>query len=114
MSVLGDLWPYVVLVLVGFLPNEIWRWLGVVAAHRAGEQSEFLTWARAVATAVLAGVVAKIIFFAPGALASVPLAVRLAATVVAVIAYLLIRRSIFAGVLCGSIALVLGGLVLAP
>ena len=25
----ADLWSYALLLLVGFLPNEIWRWLGV-------------------------------------------------------------------------------------
>ncbi len=73
------LWPYVVLILVGFLPNEIWRWLGFALARGIDEGSEILVWVRAVATAVLAAVIAKLIFFAPGALATVPLTVRLAA-----------------------------------
>ncbi len=75
----ADLWPYVVLVLVGFLPNEIWRVLGVVAARRLDEDSEVLVWVRAVATAVLAAVIAKLTIFSPGALASIPLAIRLLA-----------------------------------
>ena len=67
------------LVLVGFLPNEIWRMLGLVVARGIDEDSELFMWARAVATAVLAGVIAKIIIFAPGALAGVPLVIRLGA-----------------------------------
>ena len=66
-------------ILVGFLPNEIWRWLGFVLARGIDEGSEILVWVRAVATAVLAAVIAKLIFFPPGALATVPLSVRLAA-----------------------------------
>jgi hypothetical protein len=27
-----DLWPFLVLITVGFLPNEIWRVLGLVLA----------------------------------------------------------------------------------
>ena len=64
------LWPYVVLILVGFLPNEIWRWLGFALARGIDEGSEILVWVRAVATAVLAAVISKLIFFAPGATAS--------------------------------------------
>jgi hypothetical protein len=109
-----DLWPYLVLLLVGFLPNEIWRWLGVVASRGLDEGSEIVVWVRAVATAILAGVIAKLTIFAPGALATVPLAVRLAAVVVGFLAFLLVRRSAFVGVAAGEAALVLGALAAAP
>ena len=104
----GELHAYVLLVLVGFLPNEIWRMLGLVLGRGIDEESELFTWARAVATAVLAGVIAKLIIFPPGALADVPLLVRLAAIVCGFVAFLLVRRSIFAGVAAGEAALMLG------
>jgi hypothetical protein len=104
----GELHAYVLLVLVGFLPNEIWRVLGLVLGRGIDEQSELFTWARAVATAVLAGVIAKLIIFPPGALADVPLVVRLAAIVCGFVAFLLVRRSIFVGVAAGEAALMLG------
>jgi hypothetical protein len=46
----------------------------------------------------------------PGALASVPLSVRIAALAMGFLAFVLIRRSAFAGVLVGEAALVLGAL----
>ena len=107
----GELHAYVLLVLVGFLPNEIWRVLGLVLGRGVDEESELFTWARAVATAVLAGVIAKLIIFPPGALADVPLMVRLAAIVCGFVAFLLVRRSIFAGVAAGEAALMLGVLL---
>ncbi len=112
MTALGaDLSAYLLLVLVGFLPNEIWRWLGLMAARGLDESSEMLVWMRAVATAILAGVIARLTFFAPGALASVPLSVRLAAVVAGFLGFLLIRRSVFAGVVAGEIALIGGALL---
>jgi hypothetical protein len=48
------------LIGAGFLPNEIWRMLGIVVAHGLDEGSELVIWVRAVATALLGGVVAKI------------------------------------------------------
>ena len=108
MSGMTELHAYVLLVLVGFLPNEIWRVLGLVLGRGIDEESELFTWARAVATAVLAGVIAKLIIFPPGALADVPLMVRLAAIVCGFAAFLLVRRSIFAGVAAGEAALMLG------
>ena len=53
------LWGYLVLMLVGFLPNDVWRLLGVVVGRGLDEESELLVWVRAVATAVLAGVIAN-------------------------------------------------------
>ena len=108
MSVLGDLWPYLVLILAGFLPNEVWRMLGIVASRGIDEGSELIIWVRAVATAILTGVVSKIVVFAPGALGGVPLAVRLAAAAAGMAAFFVMRRSVFAGVVTGTLAILVG------
>ena len=109
MSWLADLTPYLVLIAAGFLPNEVWRMLGIVVAHGLDEGSELVVWVRAVATGLLAGVVAKIILFPPGGLADVPLSVRLAAMAVGFAAFATVRRSVFVGVLAGEVTLILGG-----
>jgi Branched-chain amino acid transport protein (AzlD) len=108
MSALSELAPYLTLVLVGFLPTEVWRMLGVVVARGVDEASEVLVWVRSVAVAVLAGVIAKLMLFPPGALAQVPLAVRLTAITVGFLAFLVARRSVFAGVATGEAVLILG------
>ncbi len=107
----ADLWPYVLLVLVGFLPNEIWRVLGLVAARGLDEDSEIIVWVRGIATAVLAAVIAKLTIFSPGVLASIPLAIRLVAVASGVAGYFLIRRSVFAGVIIGEVVLIVGALL---
>jgi len=112
MSGYEGLWGYMVLVLVGFLPADIWRLLGVLVGSGVDEESEILVWVRAVATAVLAGVIAKIVFFAPGSLAGVPLSVRLAAIACGFLAFVLVRRSVFAGVATGEVVLVAAGFLL--
>jgi Branched-chain amino acid transport protein (AzlD) len=109
MNAAGGLWPYLVLMLVGFLPNEIWRVLGLVLARGLNEDSEIVVWARAVATAIIAGVIAKLIIFSSGSLAGIPLAVRVGAAVCGFLAFLAIKRSVFVGVLVGEAALLLGG-----
>jgi hypothetical protein len=108
-----ELWPYLMLVLIGYLPNEVWRVLGLVLARGLNEDSELVIWSRAVATAVLAGVVAKLIVFSTGALASLPVSVRIGAAVLGFIAFLVAKRSVFAGVLVGELALLLGGYLFA-
>lgn len=104
---------YLALVAVGFLPNEVWRWLGVAFARGLEEDSEIVVWVRGVATATLAAVIAKLTIWAPGALASVPLEVRLVAIATGLIAFLLIRRSVLAGVLTGEAVLIVGALIFA-
>jgi hypothetical protein len=112
--VTSGLEPYVALILLGFLPSEMWRWLGLILGRGLDEESEIILWVRAVATALIAGVVARIVVIPPGALASVPLSVRLLALGCGFLAFLLARRSAFAGVLVGEAVLVIGALAFAP
>jgi Branched-chain amino acid transport protein (AzlD) len=112
-AVWNELWPYFVLILVGYLPNEIWRVLGLVLARGLDEDSEVVVWSRAVATAILAGVIAKLILFSTGALDTIPLSVRVAAAVCGFLAFLAWKRSVFVGVVAGELALLLGGFLFA-
>lgn len=109
---MSELAPYLVLLLVGFLPNEFWRMLGLVLARGLDETSQIVLWSRAVATAILTGVVAKLIFFAPGDLASIPLSVRVGAAAAGFAAFLAIRRSVFIGVVTGEAVLLAGAFLL--
>jgi Branched-chain amino acid transport protein (AzlD) len=108
-AVINELWPYLALVLLGYLPNEIWRVLGLWIARGLNEASEIVIWSRAVATAIVAGVIAKLIVFSPGALAAIPLPIRVAAVVCGFVAFLAVKRSVFVGVAVGEAALLLGG-----
>jgi len=101
--------PYLILVLVGFLPNEVWRVVGLLTARGLNEDSELVILSRTVATALLAGVIAKLILFSTGELASIPILVRVGAAVCAFAAFLSLKRSVFAGVIAGELALLLGG-----
>jgi hypothetical protein len=105
-----ELWPYLALILVGFLPNEVWRWLGLLAARGLEEDSQIVVWVRAVATAILAGVIAQLISTSSGVLATIPLGVRIAAAVAGFIAFLLLRRSVLAGVIVGEVVLLVSPL----
>ena len=111
-AVWTEMSPYLALILVGYLPNEIWRAFGLVLARGLNEDSQIVVWSRAVATAILAGVIAKLIVFSTGALAGIPLGVRIGATVCGFLTFLAIKRSVFAGVVAGEGALLLGGWLL--
>jgi branched-subunit amino acid transport protein len=104
----GDWHALLVLLLAGVIPNQIWRMLGLWFGGGIDEGSELLVWVRAVATAILAGVIAQIVVQPPGALASVPEWLRYGAVAAGLAAFLAWRRSIFAGVACGEIVLLAG------
>ena len=72
-------WPYIYIAIAGWLATDFWRWSGVIAGNRIDEKSEVLNWVRAVATALVAAVIVKLIFFPTGTLENSPLWLRLGA-----------------------------------
>ncbi len=107
MSV-GDWWPYVVILVAGWLATDIWRWLGVVAGNRLAEGSEALLWVRAVATALVMAVTAKLIVFPTGSLEHTPLWMRLGAAGIGFLAFLLAGERVVVGVVVSLALLALG------
>lgn len=105
----GGLAPYLVLIVFGFLPSEVWRWLSVALARGLDESSEVFVFIRTVAGVLLIGVVGRLVLTPVGELADVPLAARLGALVAGGVAFLAFRRSVLAAVLSGEAAIVLAG-----
>ena len=102
----GPFWPYILVVLIGVLPTEPWRIAAVLFSRGISQDSELLHWIRAVATTLLAGIVAKLVLTPSGALTGVPLGLRIGAVAVGVAVFYLGRRSVVAGVLAGEAALI--------
>lgn len=105
---IGDWHALLILVIAGYLPNEIWRMLGLWFGGGVDEGSELLVWVRAVATAILAGVIAQILVSPPGALTSVPDGLRYGAVAAGFAVFMAARRSIFAGVVGGEMVMIAG------
>ena len=105
---LGDPRALAVLLLAGVLPNGIWRMFGLWLGGGIDESSQLLVWVRAVATAILAGVIAQILVFPPSTLASVPAPLRYGAVAAGFAVFVVARRSIFAGVVFGEAVLLVG------
>src|SRR5260370_15717293 len=105
---IGDPHALLVLVIAGFLLNEVWRMLGLWLGGGVDEGSELLVWVRVVATAILAGVIAQILVSPPGALASVPDWLRYTAVGAGFLAFIVMRPSPLAGVVCGELVMLAG------
>lgn len=102
------LWPYLVVILAGFLPNEAFRIAGVLLSRGVDEKSELFVWIRIVAVALLATVVSKILFSPPAILSAVPLWLRLFSVAAGLGAFFALRRSLLFGILTGEAVLVCG------
>ncbi len=98
----SGLWPYLLVILAGFLPTDIWRWLAVIFARKLNEESELMIFVRGVATAMVAGVIMRLVLFPTGDLVSIPLVIRLGAVAGGFLVYFLARRSTLIGVIAGE------------
>jgi branched-subunit amino acid transport protein len=107
----GGLWPYLVVIIFGFLPTEVWRVLGVLLGKGLDENSEVFHWVRFVATALVTAVVAKLLLMPQGALATIPAHGRFGAVAIGIVVMLVFRRSIALGLIAGVLALIGAGTV---
>ena len=105
-------WPFVLITLAGWLPSDLWRVVGTIAAGWIDPDGEWIVLVRAVANALVAAVIANLIFTPGGALAQVPLWFRLTAFGVAVLIYARSGYRLFVGILAGEGFLILGFLLL--
>lgn len=100
------LWPYLVVIGAGFLPNEVFRIAGVLLGRNVDAASELFTWIKIVAIALLAAVVSKLLFAPPAALAAVPPLARIGAVTIGVAGFYAARRNVLAAILVGEALLI--------
>lgn len=93
--------PFALILLLGMLPTEIWRWLAVILGSRIDPNGAFFEWVKAVATGLIAAIIAQVILFPNGTLADIPLWVRIVSTLCGFGSFLLVRQNIIVGVLAG-------------
>jgi len=98
-------WTYLVIAVAGWLATDIWRWLGVLTGNRLNPESEALNWVRAVATALVMAVTAKLIVFPTGTLAESPLWLRLGAAGIGFLAFLLSGQRVGVAVITSTLLL---------
>jgi len=98
-------WTYLVIAVAGWLATDIWRWLGVLTGNRLNEDSEALYWVRAVATALVMAVTAKLIVFPTGTLAAAPLWLRLGAAGIGFAAFLIAGQRVGVAVVTSTLLL---------
>ncbi|CAN7517551.1 AzlD domain-containing protein [Pararhizobium sp. LjRoot238] len=108
MSALEGWWAYVFIAIAGWLATDIWRWLGVLAGNRLREDSEALNWVRAVATALVAAVIAKLVLYPTGVLEQSPLWLRFGSVVAGATAFFVARQRPAVGIATAIAVLAVG------
>ena len=101
-------WPFLFILLAGWLPSDVWRAVGTLAAGWIDPNGEWLVLVRAIANALVAAVISRFVFVPTGALAEVPLWLRLGAFVLALMAFVGFDRRLFVGILAGETILLIG------
>ncbi len=78
-DVLGGPYALLVLLAVALFAHEPFRWVGLRISRGLASDSEVFVWVRLVASALVAGLVTRLVLFPAGALGDVHIAVRLGA-----------------------------------
>jgi hypothetical protein len=101
-------WPFLFILVAGWLATDSWRFLGIYLGNRISDRSDALVAVRAVATALVAAVIGNLIVFPSGALADTALPLRIGAAAAGFAAYLLVGRRILVGIAVAEIVLAAG------
>ncbi len=101
-------WPYLFILLIGWLPTDFWRALGVIFSGKIDQNSKSLVFVRAIATSLVAAVISKLILFPAGSLASTPPELRVAAAVTGFTVFILAGKRVIVGILAAEAVLFLG------
>ena len=99
---------YLPFFIAGFLACEPWRWGGALIGRDLDPNGEVFIWVRAVSSAIVAGLVARLVIFPTGALGAIGAPTRYAASLIGLAAFFVFRKSLGAGVVVGTMALLAG------
>ncbi len=101
------------MLVLAVVAHEPWRWAGYLLGRNLNPDGEVFRWVRAVSTSLVAALIARLVLFPGGALASIPLSVRVGSFVLGGVAFYLAGRKPWIGVGVGAGMVVLGGVVMA-
>ena len=100
------LWGYLFLLGVAVVFHEPWRWLGIVLGRDLDVGSALFAWVRAVANALVAALIARLLLFPAGALGGLSTGSRICACGVGLAVFMASGRKMAWGVLAGAATLV--------
>lgn len=103
---------FLILLAIAVLVHEPWRWAGYLLGRRLNPDDEIFKWVKAVSTSLVAALAARLLLFPSGALAAIPLWLRLAAFALGVLVFFRTGNAAWKGVCAGAALIAMGRLVL--
>lgn len=94
------------ILIAGVAANAVWRLAGLALSSGLSEEGPVIAWVKAVSTALVAGLVARIVIFPPGALADISTPVRIGAFALGIAVYYAARRHMGLGILAATLSLI--------
>ncbi len=91
-------YTFAVILFAGGAATVVWRFLGVIYSDRLRVGSPMLSWVKAVATALIAALVIRMVVDPPGHLAESALASRVLALTIGSLVFLFVKRIVALGV----------------
>ena len=91
---MNGLGVYAAILVAGFAVTYVWRFLAVLAIGRLDAESDILLWVRAVATALVAALVMRLVTAPAGLLAEASLTASLGGLAVGFAAFLFAGRRV--------------------
>ncbi|MDX2257580.1 MAG: AzlD domain-containing protein [Hyphomicrobiaceae bacterium] len=98
----------ILILLIAAFMHEPFRWLGLYVGRSIAADSPLFDWVKAVANAIVASLVMRLLLFPAGDLAAVPDAVRIGAFAAGILGYYLAGRVMSLGVLAAVVVLLAG------
>lgn len=101
---------YLTILLIAALAHEPWRWAGLYLGRNVDANSEVFLWVKAVATALVAALVMRLVLFPAGALEGVSLGIRLGSFAAGLGIFFAAGRHLASGIFGGAVVLALAKL----
>ncbi|QPC41631.1 AzlD domain-containing protein [Kaustia mangrovi] len=97
---------WLVILVAGAAVTYVWRMIGAMVVSRLDPEGGLLLWVRAVATALVAALVVRLVLMPSEILAAASLASRLAALAIGLALFFLFRRNTAVGVGAAVVSLI--------
>lgn len=103
---------FFVMLAIAVLVHEPWRWAGYMLGRRLNPDDEIFKWVKAVSTSLVAALAARLLLFPSGALAGVPMWLRVGAFALGFVVFWRTHNAAWKGVCAGAAVIAVGKLTL--
>ncbi len=112
MTGLGEGWSsYLVMIAIAVLVHEPWRWAGYALGRRLDPNDEIFKWVKLVSTSLVAALATRLLLFPAGALAGIPIWLRIGSFLVALAVFYRSGMTAWQGVCAGAAMVAVGKLI---